>query len=88
MDYSVLLWPLYLSKNWPTWKARLAERVSGDLLERMELYWRAKWFNDVFDVLADYVEAEQMPDTKERTQRRAKAIQLRVYPEYRSRYAR
>ncbi|MEK4360182.1 hypothetical protein NYE48_24475 [Paenibacillus sp. FSL M7-1455] len=48
----------------------------------MELYFRAKLFDDVIDMLADYVEAESVPDVKETTQQRAKEIHLRAYPKY------
>ena len=41
-------------------------------MERLELYFRAKLLDDVIDVLADYVEAEQLPEVKAHTQERAK----------------
>lgn len=56
-------------------------------MERIEFYFRAKLLDDVIDVLADYVEAEQVPELKEMAQKRAKEIHLRAYPEYLSLYA-
>lgn len=48
----------------------------------MEFYFRAKLLKHVIDVLADYIEAENIPTVKEVTQRRAREIHLRAYPEY------
>ncbi|UNK19792.1 aminoglycoside phosphotransferase family protein [Paenibacillus sp. N3/727] len=88
MDYSVLLWPLYNSKDWPFWKDQVIGLAGNEILERIEFYFRAKLLDDVIDVLADYVEAENIPDVKEMTQKRAKEIHLRAYPEYLRLYAR
>ncbi|MFB6366060.1 hypothetical protein ACFCP7_18665 [Paenibacillus elgii] len=52
----------------------------------MEVYFRAKLLDDVIDVLADYIEAENVPEVKQRTQQQAKEIHLRAYPEYLKRY--
>lgn len=82
MDYSVLLWPLYRTADWPVWQERVSRLAGEDAAERMEIYFRAKLLDDVIDVLADYVEAEQIPDVKEVTQERARNIHLRAYPEY------
>ena len=83
MDYSVFLWPLYRQeKEKPIWKERIIREAGADTFERMELYFRAKLFDDVIDVLADYVEAEGMPEVKEETRQRARDIHLRAYPEY------
>lgn len=60
--------------------------VGRERFERMEIYFRAKLLDDVIDALADYIEAENMPEVKQRTQRRAKDIHLRAYPEYLRRY--
>lgn len=87
MDYSVFLWPLYRSNDWPYWRDRIIGMTDGETFERMEVYFRAKLLDDVIDVLADYVEAEDMPEVKERTQRRAKEIHLRAYSEYLRLYA-
>jgi hypothetical protein len=81
-DYSVFLWPLYRGKDWPAWKGEIKRLADEETLERMELYFRAKLFDDVIDMLADYVEAESVPDVKETTQQRAKEIHLRAYPKY------
>ncbi|UVI30474.1 aminoglycoside phosphotransferase family protein [Paenibacillus spongiae] len=86
MDYSVLLWPLYGKWEWPVWREKVIDLAGEEVYERMELYFRAKLFDDVIDVLADYVEAEDMPEVREKTQQRAKEIHLRAYPEYRKLY--
>ncbi|MBE9915301.1 aminoglycoside phosphotransferase family protein [Paenibacillus donghaensis] len=86
MDYSVFLWPLYGTKEWPAYKEQLIRLAGEETFERMELYIRAKLLDDVIDVLADYVEAESIPDVKEAAQKRAKEIHLRAYPEYIRRY--
>lgn len=86
MDYSVLLWPLYNTKDWPQLKNQIIDQAGNEILDRMELYFRAKLLDDVIDVLADYIEAENMPDVKEMAQKRAEEIHLRAYPEYRRLY--
>lgn len=82
MDYSVLLWPLYNTKEWTVWKDQIIDLTGNEIFERIELYFRAKLLDDVIDVLADYVEAENVPEVKELTQKRAREIHLRAYPEY------
>ncbi|WP_373229638.1 phosphotransferase [Cohnella sp.] len=82
MDYSVLLWPLYKSKDWPFWKNQVIGIAGNEIFERIELYFRAKLLDDVIDVLADYIDAENVPHVKEMTQKRAKELHLRSYPEY------
>lgn len=82
MDYSVLLWPLYNSKDWLFWKDQVISLAGYEVYERIEFYFRAKLLDDVIDVLADYIEAESIPEVKEMTQKRAKEIHLRAYPEY------
>lgn len=86
MDYSVLLWPLYHSKDWPLWKNRLIASAGEEVFERVAIYFRAKLLDDVIDVLADYVDAENVPEVKEMTQKRAKETHLRAYSEYVSLY--
>jgi aminoglycoside phosphotransferase (APT) family kinase protein len=88
MDYSVLLWPLYKSKDWTYYRDQMIDLAGRAILERIEIYFRAKLLDDVIDVLADYVDAEQVPELKEMAQKRAKEIHLRAYPEYLSLYAR
>lgn len=82
MDYSVLLWPLYNSKDWPLWKEKVISLAGYDIYERMMFYFRATLLDEVIDVLADYIDAENIPEVKEMTQKRAKEIHLRAYPEY------
>lgn len=72
MDYSVFLWPLYGSKDWPYWEERLMDLEGSERFERMEIYFRTKLLDDVIDVLADYIEAENVPEVKQRTQQRAR----------------
>ncbi|MFF2093082.1 phosphotransferase family protein [Paenibacillus sp. NPDC058174] len=88
MDYSVLLWTLHESEEWPRWQEQALELAgkSTGISERLELYFRAKLLDDVIDVLADYVEASGVPEWMEKTRQRAKAIHLRAYPEYIKRY--
>lgn len=88
MDFSVLLWPLYQSGNWPYWRERVVVLAGPEILDRLELYFRAKLLDDVIDLLADYVEAETMPEIKEKTQQRAKEIHLRAYSAYLKLYGR
>lgn len=58
MDYSVLLWPLRHDSSWPIWRENVLTEAGTAVVERLELYFRAKLLEDVIDVLADYVEAE------------------------------
>lgn len=88
MDYSVLLWPLYKSKDWTYCRDIVIDLAGRAILERIEIYCRAKLLDDVIDVLADYIDAEHVPELKEMAQKRAKEIHLRAYPEYLSLYAR
>jgi len=86
MDYSVLLWPLTNDPAWPIWRDKVLAGAGAAVTQRLELYFRAKLLDDVIDVLADYVEAEQVPEHREETQRKAKAIHLSSYPEYLAKY--
>ncbi|WP_238327839.1 phosphotransferase family protein [Paenibacillus gorillae] len=89
MDYSVLLWTLHESAEWPKWQEQameLAGMGTGGITDRLEFYFRAKLLDDVIDVLADYVEVDGVPEWMEKTRQRAKAIHLRSYPEYIRRY--
>jgi hypothetical protein len=87
MDYSVFLWPLYHSKDWSYCRDLVIGLAGKAIFERIEFYFRAKLLDDVIDVLADYIDAEHVPELKEKTQQRAKEIHLRAYPEYLSLYA-
>jgi thiamine kinase-like enzyme len=87
MDYSVLLWPLMNDPSWQIWREKALSGVGAAAVERLELYFRAKLLDDVIDVLADYVEAEQVPDHREEAQRKARAIHLRSYPQYLAKYS-
>lgn len=86
MDYSVLLWPLSHDPSWPIWRDKVLAGAGAATVERLELYFRAKLLDDVIDVLADYVEAEQVPEHQEEAQRKAKAIHLQSYPQYIAKY--
>jgi thiamine kinase-like enzyme len=86
MDYSVLLWPQLQKPTWPEWKEKTLAVARDVAMERLELYFRAKLFDDVIDELANYVEAEQVPEYREEAQRKAKAIHLRSYPQYLAKY--
>ncbi|ANY69010.1 aminoglycoside phosphotransferase [Paenibacillus sp. BIHB 4019] len=86
MDYSVLLWPLLHEPSWPLWREMVLHVAGAKAFERLELYFRAKLLDDVIDVLADYVEAEQVPEHREEAQRKAKAIHLHAYPQYLAKY--
>lgn len=86
MDYSALLWPIYDTKDWP-WFETKVQRLAGDgVLQRIEYYFRAKLLDEVIDVLADYIEAEDYPQVREKTQKRAKEIHLKAYSAYRAKY--
>jgi thiamine kinase-like enzyme len=74
MDYSVLLWPLTNDPSWQIWREKVLSEAGAAAVERLELYFRAKLLDDVIDVLADYVEAEQVPDHREEAQRKARAF--------------
>lgn len=52
----------------------------------MALYFRAKLLDEVIDVLADYIEAEEFPEVKQQTQIRAREIHQRAIQEYRKLY--
>ncbi|MFC4102508.1 phosphotransferase family protein [Paenibacillus xanthanilyticus] len=86
MDYSVLLGPLRHDSSWPLWKNKVSAAAGGAVVDRLELYGRAKLLDDVIDVLADYVEAEHVPEHREEAQRKAKAIHLQAYPLYLAAY--
>lgn len=86
MDYSVLLWPLKNDSSWPIWRNKVLARAGGAVVERLELYFRAKLLDDVIDVLADYIESEQVPEHRDEAQRKAKAIHLHSYPQYLAKY--
>lgn len=86
MDYSVLLWPKYNEQEWPYWSEIVLTLAGKELFERLQFYFRAKLLDDVIDVLADYIEAEEIPELKEITQKRAKEIHLRAYSEYKKLY--
>jgi aminoglycoside phosphotransferase (APT) family kinase protein len=86
MDYSVLLWPLYSTVEWTRWKKLLEELANEETLDRVELYFRAKLLDDVIDVLADYIDAEDIRDVKELTQERAKKIHLQSIALYKEKY--
>jgi thiamine kinase-like enzyme len=86
MDYSVLLWPLTHHPSWPIWREKALAGAGAEAVERLELYFRAKLLDDVIDVLADYVEAEQVPEHREEAQRKARAVHLHSYPQYLAKY--
>lgn len=86
MDYSVLLWPYTGTPSWPEWREKARALAGAAPFERLELYFRAKLLDDVIDVLADYVEAEQVPEHREEAQRKAKAVHLQAYPQYLATY--
>ena len=86
MDYSVLLWPLTHDPSWPIWRDKVLAGAGAAAVERLELYFRAKLLDDVIDVLADYVEAEQVPEHREEVQRKARAVHLHSYPQYLAKY--
>ncbi|RAP76054.1 phosphotransferase family protein [Paenibacillus montanisoli] len=82
MDYSVLLWPYHNKPEWTFWQEKVRSLAGDELNDRLSLYFRAKLLDDVIDILADYVESEHIPELKEITQSRARAIHLKAYPEY------
>lgn len=86
IDYSTLLWPVYDTKDW-SWFASKVERLAGEkVVQRMYYYFRAKLLDEVIDVLADYIEAEDYPQVKEQTQWKAREIHLKAYKAYRKKY--
>lgn len=86
MDYSVFLWPIYHTKEWTMVKDQMTSLAGEEIMARMEIYFRAKLLDDVIDVLADYIEAENMPNVKEKTQKRAKEIHLHGIDQYKRIY--
>lgn len=86
MDYATLLWPIYQTAQWPFWRDKVGELADHQTLERMSYNFQASLLDEVIDVLADYVEAEDMPEVKEKTQKRAKEIHLHAFEKYRSLY--
>lgn len=86
MDYSVLLWPFKDHRSWPIWREQIVAGTGAATVERIELYFRAKLLDDVIDVLADYVEAEQVPEHREEAQSKARTIHLQAYPQYLAQY--
>jgi len=86
MDYSVLLWPFKHKPSWALRKEKVRIAAGDSVVERLELYFRAKLLDDVVDVLADYVEAEQVPERREEVQRMARAVHLRALPRYLAEY--
>ncbi|MBD3918423.1 aminoglycoside phosphotransferase family protein [Paenibacillus sp. PR3] len=86
MDYSVLLWPYKHDESWSIWREKNLTGSDAATLERLELYFRAKLLDEVIDVLADYIEAERVPEHREAFQNKAKSIHLRAYPQYLAQY--
>lgn len=86
MDYSVFLWPLYKTTNFSYIRDYIEQIVGKNMMERMALYFRAKLLDEVIDVLADYIEAEEFPEVKQQTQKRAREIHQRAIQEYRKLY--
>lgn len=86
MDYSLLLWPYHKTMEWPPIEEKLLQLISDKTLERMDLYFQAKLLDDVIDVLADFIEVEDIPSIKEKTQVQAKKIHLESYKEYMDSY--
>lgn len=82
MDYSVLLWPFKQGKSWPIWREKILAESGAATLEQIELYFRAKLLDEVIDVLADYIEAEQVTEHREAFQSNTRSIHLRAYPQY------
>lgn len=78
--------PFSPSKKLPEWQEKVREVAGDKTVERLSCYFRAKLLDDVIDVLADYVEAEEMPEVKDKTQKRAKKIHLQAYQKYRLLY--
>ncbi|MCC2687001.1 MAG: aminoglycoside phosphotransferase, partial [Paenibacillaceae bacterium] len=46
MDYSVLLWPQFQKTSWPEWREKTLAVAGDAAMERLELYFRAKLFDD------------------------------------------
>ncbi|MHA7963962.1 phosphotransferase [Paenibacillus sp. CAU 1782] len=86
MDYSVLLWPFIQHPSWPIWREKALALAGAAAFERLELYFRAKLLDDVIDVLADYIEAEQVPEHREEARRKSKSVHLSAYPQYLAQY--
>lgn len=84
-DYASLLWSWVYTEEWSMWEERVRVLAGDERFERMGLYFKAKLLDGIIDVLADYVEAEEFPDVKERTQHRAKVTHLHALELYKTR---
>ncbi|MBN9653986.1 aminoglycoside phosphotransferase family protein [Halobacillus sp. GSS1] len=85
-DYASLLWAWFDTDEWTLWEGKVRVLAGDAVVERMKLYFKAKLLDDIIDVLADYVEAENFPEVKEQTQQRAKATHLMALEIYKARY--
>ncbi|WP_093133551.1 hypothetical protein [Salinibacillus kushneri] len=86
IDYSDLLWPYFQTKSWPDWNRFITNITDSENSERLNIYFRAKLFDEAIDVLADYIEAEEFKEVKDLTQERAKRFHFKAYHEYKEFY--
>lgn len=85
VDYATLLWPLERDGLDPSpWLGRRG-REPG-FTARLRLCFRAALLDEVVDSLADWVEAEQMPEHRDRVRAVKRAVHERAFAHYRKRY--
>ncbi|QAS51397.1 aminoglycoside phosphotransferase family protein [Halobacillus litoralis] len=86
MDYSVFLWPFYQTAGWDFWREKVEGLAGEEILDRMHYYFKAKLLDEVIDVLADYIEAEELPEIKNFTQEKAMMTHLEALTKYKALY--
>lgn len=85
IDFCTFLWPLWRDGANPSaWDAR--EGQEPGLTKRLELYRRAALLDEVIDSLADWVEAERMPEHRERVRSAKLQVHERALADYRRLY--
>jgi fructosamine-3-kinase len=88
MDYAVLLGPLLLSEQATslTWQDLGLPFVDEAFAARMDVYLRAYLLDWVIDVLADYVDADEVPAHRDEVRAQKQRDHLHYLPLYRQRY--
>lgn len=85
-DYVLLLWPL-LRQGWEAvWAKHPLPGAGPDFTRRIPLYMRAHMLDEIIDSVADYVEAEAVPEHRETVRRAKEAVHRRALARYRSLY--
>jgi thiamine kinase-like enzyme len=88
LDYSVLIWPTQRAGDASNWLNLVHSLVGEEDARRVPIYFRAALLDEVIDILADYIDAEQYPMVKAEAQERARRTHLQALSSYMDRYGR